>query len=482
MTQLTKSLFMKGQQCQRLLWFADRKKLPEVSLADKHKFEQGHEFEKYVYFLYPDAVDLSGLRGEQNLQETQEAIKQKKTIFEAGIKYGEFFVRADILEPAGDKWNLYEIKSTTQVKKQHIPDLAFQRDIFEKAGIKINKCFVLFLNKEYVKEGKIDPEQLVSKEDVTEQVELIDDVEENAEIYLATLKDDCEPGITITVNCNKPYPCPLKEHCWGTLPTNNVLHLTNWRQYWEFFHQGIVDIKDIPEGTKLKPKDEIIKNAVLSCQIMVNKEEIKKFLGKLKYPLFHFDFETFDTAVPIYDKSRPYQKIPFQYSLHIQKENGDLEHFEYLADGDGDPRIKLLDQLKGEIKGSGSVIVFNKSFEVNVLKKLAEDFPEHEEWINDVLARIVDLAEPFQNFYYYCPSQKGSYSIKKVLPAITGKGYENLEINNGAEASVQYFNSHIKNQEDLRDELRQNLLNYCGLDTEGMVWIVNELKKIVEGS
>ncbi|MBU1643769.1 MAG: DUF2779 domain-containing protein [Nanoarchaeota archaeon] len=480
MTTLSKSAYIKGEQCQRLLWFANRKQLPEVSLADQHKFDQGHDFEKYVYLLFPKAIDLSGTRGEENINKTQEAIKKKKIIFEAGVQFEELFIRADIFEPVGNKWNLYEIKSTTEIKPQHIPDLAFQKYVLEKAGFKINKCFVLFLNKEYVKNGEIDAKQLVSKEDVTEQVELIDNIEENSQKYLETIKDECEPPITITVNCNKPYPCPLKEHCWGTLPENNVLHLTNWRQYWNFFHQGIIDIKDIPIETELNPKDEVIRKAVNKCQVVYSKEHLKHFMKTLRYPLYHFDFETFDTAVPIYDKSRPYQKIPFQYSLHIQQKDGKLEHFEYLADGKEDPRLKLLEQLKGEIEGKGSVVVFNKTFEISVLSKLAEDFPEHSEWINKVLGRIVDLAVPFQNFYYYCPTQKGSYSIKKVLPAITGKGYDNLEINNGGDASILYFNSHIKDKEEVKDKLRQDLLNYCGLDTEGMVWIVNELSKLIK--
>jgi len=479
MPTLTKSNYLQGEQCQRLLWFANKKQLPEVSIADQHRFDQGHYFEKYVYLLFPDAIDLSKTRGKENIEKTQEAIKDKKVIFEAGVQFEELYCRSDILEPSGNGWNLYEIKSTTKVKPQHIPDLAFQKYVLEKAGIKINKCFIIFLNKEYVKKGEVNAKKLVSKEEVTEKVDLISNIEENSQKYLETIKDEDEPSIAISVNCNKPYPCQLKEHCWGTLPTNNVLHLTNWRQYWDFFHQGIIGIKDIPKETELKPKDEVIRKAVTSCQIVVAKEEIKHFLKTLHYPLYHFDFETFDTAVPIYDKSRPYQKIPFQYSLHIQQKDGKLEHFEYLADGSEDPRIKLLEQLKNEIQGKGSVIVFNKSFEIMVLSRLAEDFPSEKDWIQNVISRVVDLAVPFQNFHYYCPTQKGSYSIKKVLPAITGKGYDNLEINNGGDASVRYFNSHIRDKEEVKNKLRQNLLNYCGLDTEGMVWIVDELKKLI---
>jgi hypothetical protein len=479
MPYLTKSKYLLGQQCLRLLWFANKRLLPEVSLADQHRFDQGHEFETYVYKLFPDGVDLSDVKGKENITRTQELVKSKKTIFEAGVEFEDLYVRSDILEFSSDGWNLYEIKSSTKVKPQHIPDLAFQKYVLEKAGIEVKRCFVLHLNKEYVKNGDIVPSELVSKEDVTEKVELVDIVEADIQRYLEIMKQENEPEITISKNCNKPYECPLKQHCWGTLPTNNVLHLTNWRQYWKFFEEGIIDMKDIPQEIELKPKDEVIRSAALKCNVAVSKEEIKHFLGKLKFPLYHFDFETFDTAIPIFDQSRPYQKIPFQYSLHKQHEDGTVEHYEYLADGTCDPRIELLERLENRIDGTGSVVVFNKSFEISVFTKLAEDFPEYVPLINKVLGRIVDLATPFQNFYYYCPTQKGSYSLKKVLPAVTGKDYSHLEVNNGAEASVQYFNTHIKKKGRDNGVLRKHLLSYCCLDTEGMVWIVDELRRVV---
>ena len=470
---------MKGQQCPRLLWHTVRKLLPEKTLAEKQKLSQGHEFEKYAHQLFPDAVNLADLEFKDNLEKTKEFIEQKKIIFEAGIQVDNLFLRADILEPVGDGWNLYEIKASTKQKPEHIPDLAFQKYVCEKLGLNIKRCFVLFLNKEYIKQGDIDAKELSTIEEVTEKVDLITDVEENTQKYLEIMEQEEMPDITISMKCNKPYLCPLKDVCWGTLPENNVLHLTNWRMYWKLFDQDIVDMKDVPEGTELKPKDQVIVEGELNNKIMVSKEHIKHFLASLKYPLCHLDFETFDTAVPIFDKSRPWQKIPFQYSVHIQHKDGKLDHYEYLAEGDEDPRIKLVENLKEHTKGLGSVIVFNKSFEIGVLNKLAEDFPEHEDWIKDVLSRIVDLALPFENFYYYNPTQKESYSIKKVLPAITGKGYSELEISNGGDASAQYFYTHITKEMEGKEEVRKNLLKYCGLDTEGMIWIIDELNKLI---
>ncbi len=478
MTQLTKSKYMNGLQCLRLLWFADRKQLPEITLFDEHKFSQGHDFEEYVKKLFPESIDLNGLEFKENLEKTKEAVEQNKTIFEAGFMVDNLFIRADLIKPSKNGWDLYEIKSTTKVKEQHIPDLAFQKYVCEKIGLKINKCFVIYLNKEYVKKGEIKPEELILMEEVTEKVDLINNIETNAKTFLRIINQETAPDMHISMKCNKPYPCALKEQCWSTLPENNVLQLTNWRVYWKLMENGIKAIKDIPEGTKLTVKDQIIKEAVDENKVMISKEHIKHFLKSLNYPLYNFDFETLDTAVPLFDNSRPYQKIPFQYSLHIQHEDGKVEHKEFLSE-EGDPRPALLEQMKNDLDGKGDIIVFNKSFEINVMKKLAEDFPEHKDWLEQAINRIVDLADPFRAFYYYNPSQKGSYSIKKVLPAITGKkGYSELEISNGGDASMLYFYSHIKPKLDNKEEIRANLLKYCCLDTESMVWIVDKLKEI----
>lgn len=472
---LTKSKYMSGLQCQRLLWFDYKKLLPEITLSDQHKFNQGHEFEKYVKHLFDEFVDLTGLEFKENIEKTSEGVKKKLTIFEAGFKFEELFVRSDIIKPNKNCWDLYEIKSTTEVKPEHIEDLAFQKYVLEKNGLKIKKCFVIHLNKEYIKNGDIDPEKLCLKEDVTEQVELIENIEKNIKICLETLSKKEAPEMNISMNCNKPRDCPLKKECWGTLPEYNVTQLTDWRTYWKLMADGIQDIKDIPKGTSLKPKDEIIVES-LKKSPYISKEHIKHFLKSLHYPLYHFDFETFDTAVPIFDKTRPYQKLPFQYSLHIEQENGKTKHTMFLSEC-GDPRPEILKQMKKDLEGTGDIIVYNKSFEIMVMKSLMEDFPEHSKWLQNAIDRIVDLALPFQNYYYYDKAQKGKYSIKKVLPVMTGKSYSDLEINNGGDASMLYFYSHIVFKLDNRDEIRKNLITYCGLDTEGMVWILNKLKK-----
>jgi len=471
---------MSGQRCPRLLWFSSRHQLPELSLYDQHKFAQGRDFEKYVKKLFPDGVDLGNLNHGENIKETRNLIHQGKTIFEASMAYKDLFFKSDILEPSVDGWNLHEIKASAKIKDEHIPDLAFQKYICEKNGIDVKKCFIEYINKNYIKQGSITPNELVLQEDVTEEVNQIDDIEENSEKYIEIIKQAKPPEVSISKKCNKPYDCPLKDECWGKLPEYHVLQLTNWRKYWELFEDGILAIKDIPRDEILSShKDRVIKEAVDENRIIINKDKIRNFLKKLQYPLYYLDFETFDTAIPIFDQSRPYQKIPFQYSLHIQDENNKVKHFDFLARREKDPRPELLDRLGKEIGQSGSVIVFNKTFEIGVLKKLSEDFPGYESFIENTINRAIDLAEPFKNYDYYNPVQKGRYSLKAVLPAITGKDYSDLEISDGTDSSMKYFYSHIKADLKNIEKIRENLLNYCGLDTEGMIWIIEELNKIV---
>jgi hypothetical protein len=481
MTFLTKSKYMNGLQCHRLLYFANKKELPKITLSDQHKFNQGAEFEKYAHKLFENVIDLSNLDFLDNLKQSKQFLNQNKTLFESGFSIDDLYVRVDVLEPIDNKFNLYEIKSTTQTKPEHINDLAFQKYVLEKINIKINNCYIIHLNKEFNKNGKINPRDLCQIDDVTDDVLKIEieSIKNNVSKFKEIIGSKEVPPILISKNCNNPYECPLKEKCWSILPKNNVLLLTNWRVYWKLFNENILDLKDIPEDEKLTSKDKIILNSHLNNKSYVSKEQVENFLSDLNYPLYHFDFETFQTAVPIFDNSKPWQQIPFQYSLHIEKENGEIEHREFLSDSNDDPRPKLLKQLKNNLGEKGDIVVFNKAFEIFRLKEMANDFPIYSNWIQSIIPRIKDLALPFQNFYYYNPMQKGSYSIKKVLPALTDIDYSKLDINNGGDASVQFFYSHIKHDLEGKEKIRIDLLKYCELDTKAMIIIINQIKKLI---
>ncbi len=211
-------------------------------------------------------------------------------------------------------------------------------------------------------------------------------------------------------------------------------------------------------------------------------DAIKKFLPTLSYPIYHLDFETFQQAVPEFIGCHPYEQIPFQYSLHVEYEDGRLEHFAFLAKEGEDPRRALAEQLVKDIPMGVCSAAYNMSFEKTVLKHLAEEFPDLSGQLMDIHDNMHDLMIPFQKQYYYSKAMQGSYSIKYVLPALWPDDpeldYHNLEgVHNGSEASAAFADMANHTPEEI-EQMRENLLKYCGLDTYAMVKVLKKLKEI----
>jgi len=246
------------------------------------------------------------------------------------------------------------------------------------------------------------------------------------------------------------------------------------------YNSGILTIGEITDEYELNDKQLIQQAAVVSGEPHVDREAIREFLSSLEYPLYYLDFETIGPAIPLFDGVRPYQDVPFQFSLHVvQNEESEPVHYSYLTSDNGDPRSALLAELRKVLGESGSIIAYNKGFEEGCLRDMGAAFPEYSDWIDQVCSRLVDLLAPFSNFHYYHPLQKGSASLKRVLPAITGRGYEGLEINEGASASIAFqavTYSEVSDEE--RNRVRMNLEKYCGRDTEGMLWIIERLVEL----
>jgi hypothetical protein len=213
---------------------------------------------------------------------------------------------------------------------------------------------------------------------------------------------------------------------------------------------------------------------------IIDLNNIQLFLADLLYPLYFMDFETFQTAVPLYDGAKPYQQIPFQYSIHYKEyQTAPLKHFEFLAETSGDPRIPFIEKLLNDINGKGDIIVYNKAFEITRLKELARDFPKYSKQINLLISRIKDLMLPFQKRFYYKPEMKGSHSIKNVLPALVPSlNYSGLNISEGSMASLSF--EQLLYEDDLFrvNEIRKDLLEYCKLDTLAMVKILEVLESL----
>ncbi len=479
---LTKSKYMNGLQCLKLLWlvFNDPAKVSDPDAAKQHIFDQGHLVGELAKQLYPGGINIPHDNFRENINRTAQLTAGRKALFEAGFMSGKLFCRVDILNPSEDhQWDIVEVKSSTSVKEENLHDVAFQKYCLQKQGLVVNKCYLAVINNQYVKHGKIDPLQLFTVQDITEDVTAASqDIEDRIEAMFNTISAKECPDIKVGSYCSDPYDCAVV-CCRADLPENNIFELyRGGKKCFELFNSGVLYIKDIPPDFKLSRVQQIQK----WCDVMgishIEKQPIKEFLSTLKEPLHYLDFETISPAIPLFDGTRPYQRVPFQFSLHVAEGKGKLRHAGFLADGAEDPRPVFLCRLKETLGSTGSIVTYNQAFEDSVLKELAEAFPDYAEWIAEVRTRLVDLLKPFQNFHYYDPLQKGSASIKQVLPALTGKGYKEMEIAGGEQASLAFLQvTYGEATAEERQQVRATLEKYCGLDTEGMLWIVEKLEK-----
>lgn len=490
---ISKSKYLSGLQCHKLLWhyYNAKDEIPEVDATTQAIFDQGHLIGEYAKKLFPDGVEVAkGIKDfNQVLELSSNSVALRKPLFEAAFKSNNAYARADILDPVGkDQWDIIEVKSSTDIKEVNLHDLALQRFAYEGAGLKIAKCFILHINNEYIRHGDIEPRKLFKQVDVTNEVaKLSSSVLPNLKEMLRVIGEKKFPEIEIGPHCNDPYDCPLHDKCWAFLPENNPLTLYYFKKKkaFELIHSGNLGILSLPRTVKLSGKQEIQVEALRDRKPHIEPEGIKEFLAQLTYPLFHLDFETMATAIPLFDDVRPYQQVPFQFSVHIiEKPGGKPRHESYLADGRIDPRPDILTKLKALLGDRGSIIAYNASFEIRILKESCNVIAGYSTWFSKIEGRIIDLLSPFKSFYYYHPDQRGSASIKSVLPVLTGKGYEAMEIAEGGTASNEFlrvtYGEGITEKE--RAKVRKNLEEYCKQDTRAMVDIVDKLTKIANAN
>ena len=484
---ISKSKYLWGLQCHKLLWHAYNAKnlIPEPDASQQAIFDQGHEVGALAKEMFPDGVEVGGevTDLDETIRCTKPALKRRKPLFEAAFSASGGYCRVDILRPApNNAWDLIEVKSTTSLKDVHLDDLAFQTWVLAMEGLQLRRCCLMHINPDFIRRGRIDPKKFFVLEDVTEQVaNLGQQVEDKLDDMFKTIRQRQHPDIKIGSHCDDPYACSLHDQCWGFLPGRSVFdRYRGGQKAFGLLAEGVTLLKNIPDKFKLTANQTIQRQVAISGKPHVNQRAISKFLDRLEYPLHFLDFETFGTAIPLFDGVRPYQQIPFQFSLHIVRAPGrEPEHYSFLAEGKGDPRPAFMLRLREVVGRTGSLVAFNAQFELRRLRECCEVMPNFSRWLKPIEARVVDLLGPFRSFDYYHPDQGGSASMKAVLPALTGKGYGDLDIQKGDTASREFLRVTYGNVSDAeRRRVRKQLEEYCGQDTEGMIWIVQKLSQI----
>ena len=475
---ISKSKLIAGWQCQKLFWHSafDNSAVPPPDKIKRFKFAQGREVGELARAMFPSGVKLPLRRNAHRaFLATTAALPERKPLFEAAGLHKGAFALADILLPTDDgKWDLIEVKSSTSTKAIHLVDAAYQYFVFAGSGIPIDKVYIMHIDTNYVRQGDIDPQGVFTKSDVTEKVALLQpEIETCFKQLSGVSREPTSPDIPVGEHCFSPYRCPMFDTCWGKIENHHILNLHRGRKLaLELLKENVRSILAIPEDVDLSDAQRIQRHVLKSKQAHVDLEGIEKFLHSLTYPLFYLDLESFQTAVPVFDGIKPFEQIPFQFSLHIEREPGaEMEHHGFIASGREDSRTELFNKLRPLLEGKGSILVYNVDFERQRFQEA--DLPS--DWVNTIVDRFNDLHAPFASFLYYHASQQGSTSMKQVLPAITNLHYDELDIYDGRLASLEFIRTHIA-AENLnpaeREKVRRQLGLYCKRDTEGMAAIV----------
>jgi CRISPR/Cas system-associated exonuclease Cas4 (RecB family) len=484
---LSKSKYVAGLQCHLRLWQKcyNPDLASEISPVQQAIFDTGHRVGELATQVYPGGVLIQEdhLHHNEAVKSTLAAMENPKikAIYEAGFLYDHVRVRADILQRLKNgKWNLIEVKSSTSVKEVHYPDVAIQYYVLKGAGLAIDRVFLMHLNNQYVYDGKkLDLEGLFSSSDLTEEaLEYQEEVPEILAELKGMLANSDPPAMIPSRNCNRPYGCDFYEYCTKDMPEHWVIQLSGIGQNKldELEDMGFHDIGDIPDEFPLSAIQKRIRACVVNNEEYISRE-LRGELEDVEYPTHFLDFETLGLAIPRYTGTRPYQGIPFQWSDHILHKNGKLEHREYLCSEDRDPRKELTVKLLEALGKKGSIFMYT-GFEKDVIKGLAKDLPKYSRQLLATLDRLVDLHKIIKNNYYH-PEFHGSFSLKSVLPAIIPEmGYENLGIQEGQEASIEYMRMlDPSTPAGEKEKIRSDLLKYCGHDTLAMVKIREKFLK-----
>jgi CRISPR/Cas system-associated exonuclease Cas4 (RecB family) len=474
---ITKSRLLTGRKCPKRLWLQSyHRDLAQPSSTSQLTLANGIEIGAMARIRYPGGI-LIGHAEEPDLAvaETAELTTRPPSLplFEAAFVHTGALVRSDILVPTQNGWRMIEVKSSGSVKDHHLMDCAIQLWVLEGAGLTIDQICVAHVETGFVYEGYGDFEQMIIEEDVTKQVRaLLPEVPEwlvtHCEILLNPI-----PEIRMGSQCKD---CSFAAVCREDMPEYPVSILPRGgKLITELQDAGIEDLRDIPEGLLKNERHQLVRSVTLSQQPYIS-AQLKSDLDALPYPRFYLDFETINFVIPRWSGTHPHQQLPFQWSCHIERANGTLEHHEFLDTSGIAPMYAFAESLIAVLFEDGPVIAYG-TFESTTLKGLIDLYPDLESSLNEIIDRLVNLLPMLQNHYYH-PAMKGKWSIKAILPTVVPHlDYSQLEeVQNGTLAQLAYLDIINPDTDPVvRDQKIVNLLQYCKLDTQAMVEVVRTL-------
>lgn len=473
---LSKTDFLIYKDCEKNAWVKIHKpdiyKSKPLSVFDQGLFQMGNEVDVLARDLFPQGL------------------------FQKPFETAKFKAVCDILVKNKDGTSdLYEVKASNNGEDKkakdelYTYDLAFQYIVMEELGVAPQRTFLVRLNKEYVREGELDIENLFTKEDFTERVKAVaEQLKEEMLLAYEILSSLKEPaGHCRCISRGRSAHCTTFSYSNPDVPSYSVHDISrignSKKKLEELVDSGIFSLTDVPEDFPLSDKQRNQIKAFQTGRSVINLEEIGEFLEKIVFPASFFDYETFAAAIPRFDGYSPFKHIPFQFSLHVlQNPDAEPAHKEFLYTKKNRPDQELIKFLKENLPDKGSVIVWSKKFERGINEELAKRNPESAAFLGDVNSRIIDLMDIFSDELYVHPDFKGKTSIKYILPVLVPSlSYKALSIQEGASA-MDTWNRIVTDQFSPREaeQAADNLREYCKLDTYAMYAIWNELYKLVK--
>lgn len=482
---LSKSKLMAYRQCPKRLWLeVHRPELRDDTSATQASFKVGYEIGEIARRIYdPEGlgilvdIETEGFWPAMS-RSAQLLASVRQPVFEAGLKAEGALAFADVMLPVesggDDSWRMVEVKSAASLKDYYRDDLAIQAYIARRAGVKLAAAVLAHVDSQWVYPGKGDYSGLLVECDLTSEVNQRD---QEVSQWLSDARDiigsDKEPDIGIGNHCDSPYACGFYGHCSRDIPAAD--YPLAWLPYFgskaaKLHEQGIMDIRDVPDDL-LNERQQRVKNHTLNGTAFFDCSGAQRSLAGHTLPAYFLDFETIQFTVPIWAGTSPYQQIPFQFSLHILNGDGSLYQHGFLDLTGNNPCQAFAETLIRLCGQTGPVYVYNAGFETSRIRDLARMLPEMAEPLLAIIARVVDLLPIARDFYYH-PSQQGSWSIKKVLPAVAPElRYDDLDgVQDGGMAMEAFVEAiHPQTSDERREQIRLQLLAYCSMDTYAMV-------------
>lgn len=472
--QIAKTDFIHYLKCPKSLWLLKRK--PE-------NYPHG-EFSVYMKKLTAEGYEVEALAQTLIINQSDAASYSFQSVFQT---QRGLYAKADVIRDNGvGTINLYEVKSTTSVKKggQHnqIKDAAFQKIVAEEAGLEVARVFIVHLDKDYVRQGDIDPEELLIFADVTSDVAEIE-ADTRAEIdgALALLaQQEVDENSCSCLQLTKSNHCDSFDYFNPAIPTPSIYTLPriSKAKIAGFVADGRFDLNEIGLDEVTDKQVPVLQSAQLKTP-MIDQTVIARFFNKVAYPIYFIDYETYSSAIPLVDGARSQAPIPFQYSLHVKRtpEDTELLHVEYLAEEAAMPQA-MIEHMQSHIGAYGSLVSWHASFENTQNKTMAAQYPDKADFLNDLIKRTLDLEDVFKDGYVDI-AFAGSTSIKKVLPVIAPDlTYEGMDVASGTDAMEAWVRLITMPNSVEKDQLREAMLDYCKLDTYAMVRIFEEMERV----